>query len=150
MEEEKKHLCYTLEEYDEVIEDTNLKIKNLKKLFSSDYDAMMDEKDRLESKIKMVSRAKLNPYFGRIDFEGEDKKTYYIGKLGVSDYDNNIITVDWRAPISSLYYDSNIGKCSYQVENDIIEGYLSLKRQYQIENSKLIIMMLILFQMMKF
>ena len=68
MEEEKKHLCYTLEEYDEVIEDTNLKIKNLKKLFSSDYDAMMDEKDRLESKIKMVSRAKLNPYFGRIDF----------------------------------------------------------------------------------
>lgn len=116
MIEEKKHLIDTLDKYDEVIDDSNLKIKNLKKFFANDYDAMMDEKERLENKIKSVKKAKLNPYFGRIDFENGHTDICYIGKLGVSDYDNNIITVDWRAPIATLYYDSNIGPCSYNVE----------------------------------
>ena len=79
------------------------------------------------------------PYFARIDFESKtNKDKCYIGKLGVQDYDNNIITVDWRAPISSLYYDSNLGKCSYEAPEGIIEGNLKLKRQYTIENSKLL------------
>lgn len=58
-------------------------------------------------------------------------------KKGVTDYDN-IITVDWRAPISLLYYDSNIGECKYLALEGIIKGNLLLKRQYTIENSKLI------------
>lgn len=99
---------------------------------------MMDEKERLENKIKSVEKAKLNPYFGRIDFENGHTDICYIGKLGVSDYDNNIITVDWRAPIATLYYDSNIGPCSYNVEKKKITGNLKLKIQYVIENSNLI------------
>lgn len=39
---------------------------------------------------------------------------------GVTDYDN-IITVDWRATISSLYYDSNIGECEYLALEGIIK-----------------------------
>ena len=58
-------------------------------------------------------------------------------KKGVTDYDN-IITVDWRASISLLYYDSNIGECEYLALEGIIKGNLLLKRQYTIENSKLI------------
>ena len=27
--------------------------------------------------------------------------------------DTNIIVTDWRAPISSLYYDAEVGKCSF-------------------------------------
>ena len=57
---------------------------------------------------------------------------------GVTDYDDNIITVDWRATISSLYYDSNIGECKYLALEGIIKGNLLLKIQYTIENSKLI------------
>lgn len=56
---------------------------------------------------------------------------------GVTD-DDNIITVDWRATISSLYYDSNIGECKYLALEGIIKGNFLLKRQYTIENSKLI------------
>ena len=79
------------------------------------------------------------PYFARIDFESNlNKDVCYIGKLGVSDYDNNIITVDWRAPISSLYYDSNVGSASYISPDGEVKGKLLLKRQYIIENSKLI------------
>lgn len=57
---------------------------------------------------------------------------------GVTDYDDNIITVDWRASISLLYYDSNIGECEYLALEGIIKGNLLLKIQYTIENSKLI------------
>ena len=139
MKDELNYLSYTLDKFNEVIDDSKLKLSNLKKLYPNDYDAMLEEKFRLESQINLVERAKKSPYFARIDFESRDTlEKCYIGKLGVQDYDNNIITVDWRAPISSLYYDSNIGKCSYEAPDGIIEGNLKLKRQYTIENSKLI------------
>jgi len=138
MKEELNHLDYTLNKYNEVIEDATLKLNNLRNLYKHDYDAMLEEKYRLEREIKSIEKAKLNPYFARIDFEGKEKDICYIGKLGISDYDNNIVTVDWRAPISSLYYDSNVGVASYESPDGIVEGKLLLKRQYVIEDSKLI------------
>ena len=137
MQEEQKYLEFTLNKYDEVIEHSLFKTKNLKKYYN-DYDEMMDEKERLEHKINKTIESKENPYFARIDFQGNNKEIYYIGKYGVSDYDNNIITIDWRAPISTLYYDSNIGKCEYDSPSGKIKGELLLKRQYQIEKQKLI------------
>lgn len=139
MDEELKYLNYTLEKYDEVISDSNLKMNNLRNLYKNDYDGMMAEKFRLQEKIKVTQKAKASPYFARIDFKNNDVyDKCYIGKLGVSDYDNNIITVDWRAPISSLYYDSNVGPCSYEAPEGNISGELLLKRQYTIEEEKLI------------
>ncbi len=139
MEEELKHLSYTLNKYDEVIDDSKLKLSNLKNLYKNNYEAMLEEKFKLESEINSIEKAKNSPYFARIDFESKtNKDVCYIGKLGVSDYDNNIITVDWRAPISSLYYDSNVGDAYYNSPDGIISGKLLLKRQYTIENSKLI------------
>jgi len=139
MEEELKYLSYTLDKFEEVIDDSKLKLKNLRNLYANNYDAMLEEKFKLESEINSIEKAKNTPYFARIDFESKNnKEKCYIGKLGVQDYDNNIITVDWRAPISSLYYDSNIGNCSYEAPDGVIEGELLLKRQYTIEKSKLI------------
>lgn len=139
MQEELNNLSYTLEKYNEVIEDSKLKISNLKNLYPNNYDALLEEKYRLENQINSTKKAINNPYFARIDFEfsANDEK-YYIGKIGVQDFDNNIITVDWRAPISSLYYDSNLGECSYESPDGIVSGELKLKRQYVIENSKLL------------
>lgn len=139
MQEELNYLNYTINKYDEVIDDSTLKLSHLKELYKFDYDAMLDEKFKLENEIKSIEKAKLNPYFARIDFKSLNNfDKCYIGKKGVTDYDNNIITVDWRAPISSLYYDSNVGSAEYQVPDGIIKGELLLKRQYTIENSKLI------------
>ncbi len=139
MEEELNHLSYTLNKYDEVIDDSKLKLNNLRNLYKNDYDAMLEEKFKLEGEIKSIEKAKNSPYFARIDFESKtNKDVCYIGKLGVSDYDNNIITVDWRAPISSLYYDCNVGDAKYNSPDGIISGKLHLKRQYTVENSKLI------------
>ncbi len=139
MSEELEYLEYTIDKYNEVIDDSNLKLNNLRELYKYDYDAMLEEKFRLEAEINSIEKAKLNPYFARIDFKNKNHfDKCYIGKKGVSDYDNNVITVDWRAPISSLYYDSNIGDCEYIAPEGIIKGELLLKRQYTIENSKLI------------
>ncbi|MDD4706372.1 MAG: hypothetical protein PHS24_04095 [Bacilli bacterium] len=80
------------------------------------------------------------PYFARIDFKedgGEIIRQYYLGKVGISDSDNNIITVDWRAPIASIYYDSNVGPAKYEAPLGTITGELLIKRQIDIENSKL-------------
>lgn len=51
--------------------------------------------------------------------------------------DTNIIVTDWRAPISSLYYDAEVGNCSFETPNGIIKGEMSLKRQYEIESGEL-------------
>ena len=80
------------------------------------------------------------PYFARLDFarDGEESvERLYIGKVGVMDEDNNNITIDWRAPISSMYYDSNIGRASYEAPEGTCTGELLLKRQYDIEESEL-------------
>lgn len=139
MQEEINNLSYTISKFEEVIDDSKLKISNLKRLYPNNYDAMMEEKYRLEGQINSITKAIKNPYFARIDFESvENNEKCYIGKLGVQDFDNNIITVDWRAPISSLYYDSNIGECEYLSPDGIIKGNLKLKRQYIIEESKLL------------
>ena len=139
MKDEIEYLSYTIDKFNEVIDDSKLKLSNLKGLYLNNYDAMLEEKFKLEAEINSIEKAKNTPYFARIDFETKsNKEKCYIGKLGVQDDDNNIITVDWRAPISSLYYDSNIGNCSYEAPEGTIEGNLTLKRQYTIENSKLI------------
>ena len=53
------------------------------------------------------------------------------------DEDNNSITIDWRAPVSSMYYDSNLGRASYQAPEGTCTGELLVKRQYDIENGEL-------------
>lgn len=139
MEEEFNNLSYTLDKFDEVLLDSKLKLKNIRELYKHDYDLMLEQKDKLLLKINSLERVYNNPYFARIDFESKNHfDRCYIGKVGVMDYDNNIITVDWRTPIASLYYDSNIGKCSYMSPGGLIEGNLKLKRQFVIENGKLI------------
>lgn len=91
-------------------------------------------------KILDLRKVKDKPYFARIDFtaEGEKKEKLYIGKLSVLDsHTQEPIIIDWRAPISNLYYDGRIGKSSYKSPEGIIEGNISLKRQYFIENQTL-------------
>ena len=44
MNEELTYLEYTIDKYDEVIDDSNLKLNNLRELYKYDYDAMLEEK----------------------------------------------------------------------------------------------------------
>lgn len=96
---------------------------------------------KYDNKIKNLEKSLLTPYFARIDFKADDEissERIYIGKTNVFDENSNIAVADWRAPISSIYYDGKIGRTQYECPEGIIKGELSLKRQYTIENAKLI------------
>ena len=91
------------------------------------------------TKITNIAKIKERPYFARIDFKDDkkqNKEKIYIGKIGVLDLDGNIVITDWRAPISTLYYDSNLGRVEYIAPEGIVKGDMSLKRQIIISNNK--------------
>mgnify|MGYP001115417201 CR=1 FL=1 len=75
-----------------------------------------------------------------MDFKEDTKdlEKFYIGKISLLDNKTAYpIIVDWRAPISNLYYEGRIGKASYECLGKQIEGEIFLKRQYIIENQEL-------------
>ena len=91
------------------------------------------------NKLDNMKKLKNTPYFARMDFQenNKNKETFYIGKLSVLDSKTlEPIVVDWRAPISNLYYEGKIGKANYNVLNEKIEGEIFLKRQYIIEKGR--------------
>ncbi|KQL19889.1 RNA polymerase recycling motor HelD [Cytobacillus solani] len=96
---------------------------------------------QLDRQIKTLNRLKHSPYFGRVDFkeEGESNlESIYIGITSFLDKENeNFLIYDWRAPISSLYYDYPPGEARYTTPEGIIEGDMTLKRQFIIRNSEI-------------
>lgn len=117
--------------------------KELERVYH-DYSREIDERLRVanfrKNHIKVLEKASSNPYFARIDFKAitdSDFKEIYIGRNGISK-DGKVLITDWRAPISSLYYDSSTGKTSYKSPTGDVLGEVALKRQYDIENGKLI------------
>lgn len=80
------------------------------------------------------------PYFASIVFKDDEGKIYniYISLTYLKDKDLNNILYDWRSPICSLFYDYETGPCSYKAPGGIQTGELKRKRQYKIENRKLI------------
>lgn len=80
-----------------------------------------------------------SPYFGSIIFEEENEpsKNIYLGITHLEDKNKNYLIYDWRAPISSLFYDYEVGECSYKAPEKIIKGNLKRKRQYKIEDGKI-------------
>lgn len=99
--------------------------------------------DELENNYGRLLKAVEKPYFARIDFQEEGKSNIeklYIGKMSLlrPDWDVPMI-LDWRSPIASVYYDGRLGNVEYL--NDLGEsmsGELTLKRQYTVENKRLL------------
>lgn len=137
---EKDYLDKTLVRFDEIIDMTKLKMNALPRLHGNNPYLLEKLMSQYSSKLELLKRTAGKPYFARLDFQNdEDQKVEqcYIGKVGVADEDNNIVTIDWRSPIASMYYDSNIGKASYLAPQGKISGELLIKRQYDIEDGVL-------------
>ena len=82
------------------------------------------------------------PYFGRIDFQEKSENRsiipVYIGIHTFHDTESRTTVIyDWRAPISSMFYDYELGEASYQSPSGEINGEISLKRQYRIRAGKM-------------
>jgi len=93
---------------------------------------------QIERNMQLAAK---KPYFTRIDFteKGGSENTYYIGKYGVLRTDTlDVEVVDWRAPVANLYYSGQIGPLKYEAPDGEVEGELTLKRQFGIENGELL------------
>ncbi len=79
-----------------------------------------------------------SPYFARIDFRLDDEdeaEPFYIGRFSYVDQKGSMLIYDWRAPISGMYYDFELGPAFYKAPVGVIEGEITLKRQFKIKNS---------------
>lgn len=95
-----------------------------------------DWSQKVIAKLKVRKKMLLSPYFGRIDFAALNNaaanKIYIgIGSLIIPTTFKCLI-YDWRAPISSMFYDFGIGEASYMSPSGEIKGTIHLKRQYKI------------------
>lgn len=91
-------------------------------------------------KRKRLTKILAIPYFGRIDFRERSSKAIpiYIGIHTFYDSESKTTLIyDWRAPISSMFYDYELGEASYQSPSGEINGDISLKRQYRIRTGKM-------------
>lgn len=91
-------------------------------------------------KLENIKKIKNVPYFARMDFkeENRDLEKLYIGKISILDNKTaEPIIVDWRAPISNLYYEGKLGSAEYECLGKKIKGDILLKRQYIIEKKQL-------------
>jgi len=107
----------------------------------SEVDSQNYNYEKTFDRIKKYTRILNSPYFGRFDFKEDDyddTDQIYIGLYNLIDKEtSSILIYDWRSPISSMFYQCEIGKASYNAPFGIISGDIFMKRQYKIENSKL-------------
>ncbi|WP_283679253.1 RNA polymerase recycling motor HelD [Lentilactobacillus sp. Marseille-Q4993] len=104
---------------------------------------LAERENRQEYAAKQLTTLKKleeNPYFARIDFRESSEKadeTIYIGMASFTDRPDHYLIYDWRAPISSIYYNGGIGKVSYDTPDGEQTVDVKLKRQFQIEDGKI-------------
>ena len=106
---------------------------------------MLDERENswqhAADRLSTLKRLEAKPYFARIDFleKGAQKpETIYIGLASFSDRPDHFLVYDWRAPISSIYYDGKLGPVSYETPVGKQEVDVRLKRQFQIEDGTIV------------
>lgn len=139
------------------VKDINRNFNNDVRLKTETYSGMMETAMSIRQQQQMLSerenrqehaarelgtlnKLEKNPYFARIDFrEGDEKRdeTIYIGMASFTDQPDHYLIYDWRAPISSIYYNGGIGDVTYQTPDGEQTVDVKLKRQFQIENSKI-------------
>jgi len=154
--EELERCNYTLQYVDKSLEATIAKknridkdLDRVKRHFNSDnsqnyIDMIINSQlaGSLGLRVRNLVTAQSRPYFARIDFSETGKngelEKLYIGKMSLMrEEDQEMIIVDWRAPIANLYYEGRLGDAEYECPGGLIEGELKLKRQFSIDQGKL-------------
>lgn len=97
--------------------------------------------DHAAQSLRKNQAALSKPYFGRIDYTDnstERNEQVYIGKNGVFKNRTEVLIADWRAPISTVYYENELGAGEYGLADEKpISIDLKLKRTYDVENGSL-------------
>jgi DNA helicase-2/ATP-dependent DNA helicase PcrA len=155
LEEIKEKLLLAIRRVDDKVKQFSAELRQNKE-YIYEHQSGLDEADMVaagqsinrmaisgESAVTMkrkLMKLHQSPYFGRIDFSvaGSEAKPVYIGIYTYSDEKSqkNLI-YDWRAPISSMFYDFELGLAWYETPSGRVSGEILLKRQYRIREGRL-------------
>ncbi|WP_408011573.1 HelD family protein [Pseudalkalibacillus sp. A8] len=119
-----------------------MKLEKIPRYFGEDIaeQALDDHREQARRNLRI---AKEEPFFGRIDFHPEGEpgpEEIYIGKIGVTEESTNeLMVIDWRAPVASLFYSYSGGEGDiyYLAPEGRVDGDIHLKRNVVIRNQKL-------------
>lgn len=162
-QQEKKYLQQVIGIINDTIQNTDTSVKEHVETLQEYKDYIWSNKDIDPHEIRSMRESILNhfalgesvidkrrrlgkildiPYFGRIDFEekknGSSVLPIYIGIHTFHDSQSKTnLIYDWRAPISGMFYDYELGKAVYTSPTGEISGDISLKRQYRIRKGKM-------------
>ncbi|MBW1605289.1 RNA polymerase recycling motor HelD [Lactobacillus sp. Sy-1] len=116
--------------------DTSVSIRQQQQLL----DERQNSWNSATAQVEKLTRLQERPYFARIDIhehgENRDEKIY-IGLASLADSPDHYLIYDWRAPISSIYYENKLGEVKYATPDGEQTVDVKLKRQFQIENGKI-------------
>lgn len=135
--------------YEQEYEQRHAQVQELYKAINSGdvelYNQLMTAsslEEHAAASLRKNRAAQDKPYFGRIDYTEnatELQQQVYIGKNGVFRDKTDVLIADWRAPISSVYYENELGQGEYGLPDEKpISIDLHLKRTYSVEKSKLL------------
>lgn len=141
-------IAENVKKYEAELEERHAKTQELYKALQSGdvelYNQLMTSaslEEHTANQLRKNRAAYQNPYFGRIDYldkEVDKESRVYIGKNGVFRDRIEIVIADWRAPISSVYYENEMGEGSYKLPDGHEQPItLLLKRTYDIEDGSL-------------
>lgn len=138
----KEGLKYLAENYRDLAGGDPNKFDNMANLASyyNSLEVIESQQAEFEKEGRKLSLQIKNPYFARIDFKQNGKTKSQPIYIGIGNVLNNkkLYVSDWRAPVSSMYYDYNLGEAQFKIGEKTYRGNIELKRQYKIENSSLI------------
>ncbi|WP_331676170.1 HelD family protein [Anaerotignum propionicum] len=159
--DEVEHLAMIKEKMDAAVQTANYNVKKIDKEYTAtkrymaEYRGEIDPHEMFQNELALkqidrtgafavgiwekLAKLKESPYFARIDFHtNEDTETmkHYIGRFAFT-HENQLLILDWRAPIASMFYDYEIGLAGYEAPMGRIEGKLTRKRQFKIKNGLL-------------
>jgi DNA helicase-2/ATP-dependent DNA helicase PcrA len=155
LEEIKEKLALAIKRGDDAVKQFSDELRQ-KKQYIHEHQSSMDDADLVAAdqsinrmaftgEAAVARKRKLlklsqSPYFGRIDFAplGLAPVPMYIGVHSFLDEQQrqNLI-YDWRAPVSSLFYDYELGEATYTTPAGPVQGTIDRKRQYKIRDGQL-------------
>ncbi|MFN3669590.1 MAG: hypothetical protein ACK4VY_09810 [Brevundimonas sp.] len=100
----------------------------------------------LTDRRKKLGKTLASPYFGRFDFARtaapDATEPIYVGIHDFRDEESGDTWVhDWRAPVSSVFYDFETGPAHYDAPGGEVRGRVGLKRQFRIRTGRMELML---------
>ncbi len=155
LEEIKEKLALAIRRGDEAVKQYSSELRQ-KKEYLHEHQSSLDDADLVAAdqsinrmaftgeaavaRKRRLLKLMQSPYFGRVDFEpaGKTQLPVYIGVHSFLDeQQRQSLIYDWRAPVSSLFYDYELGEAAYDTPTGTVRGNITRKRQYKIRDGRL-------------